>query len=207
MDSIGTRVATGSKDTTVAISSLSPTGLSLDRVLGDSGGSQAFHEKVIKGVSLRDDNTVRILGESLGSLTQRQNPSPASESAQKPQYSTSAPSLVVWGFEQRDIGTSVRGYGNIESYLGKARFCGRRSTTRSNMRVSHQGPALSGNQDTALLTFPSCCAGDRCARSTVSSISNCLILHLAPNLPWRLRGAAVRLGSGFFSVARYHALH
>ncbi|CAN0193001.1 unnamed protein product, partial [Hapterophycus canaliculatus] len=63
MDSIGTRVATGSKDTTVAIASVRPTGLELDRVLGDAGGSQAFHEKVVKGVSLRDENTVRIQGE------------------------------------------------------------------------------------------------------------------------------------------------
>lgn len=59
MDSHGTRVATGSKDTTVAIASLTPAGLSFDRVLGDNGGSQAFHEKVVKGVSLRDEDTVR----------------------------------------------------------------------------------------------------------------------------------------------------
>ena len=59
MDSHGTRVATGSKDTTVAIASVTPTGLALDRVLGDCGGSQAFHEKVVKGVSLRDESTVR----------------------------------------------------------------------------------------------------------------------------------------------------
>ncbi|CAM9835023.1 unnamed protein product, partial [Laminaria digitata] len=58
MDSHGTRVATGSKDTTVAIASVAPTGLALDRVLGDCGGSQAFHEKVVKGVSLRDESTV-----------------------------------------------------------------------------------------------------------------------------------------------------
>ncbi|CAM9475162.1 unnamed protein product, partial [Ectocarpus sp. 4 AP-2014] len=58
MDSHGTRVATGSKDTTVAIASLRPTGIEHDRVLGDLGGSQAFHEKVVKGVSLRDENTV-----------------------------------------------------------------------------------------------------------------------------------------------------
>ncbi|CAM9299132.1 unnamed protein product, partial [Ectocarpus sp. 8 AP-2014] len=58
MDSRGTRVATGSKDTTVAIASLRPTGIEHDRVLGDPGGSEAFHEKVVKGVSLRDENTV-----------------------------------------------------------------------------------------------------------------------------------------------------
>lgn len=59
MDSYGTRVATGSKDTTVAVASVTPTGMSFDRVLGDCGGSQAFHEKVVKGVSLRDESTVR----------------------------------------------------------------------------------------------------------------------------------------------------
>ncbi|CAN0400284.1 unnamed protein product, partial [Ectocarpus fasciculatus] len=58
MDSHGTRVATGSKDTTVAIASLRPTGIEQDRVLGEPGGSEAFHEKVVKGVSLRDENTV-----------------------------------------------------------------------------------------------------------------------------------------------------
>lgn len=31
---------------------------SWNRVLGDPGGSEAFHEKVVKGVSLRDENTV-----------------------------------------------------------------------------------------------------------------------------------------------------
>lgn len=59
MDSRGVRVATGSKDTTVALASLRPTGLALERVLGGPGGSDAFHVKVIKGVSLRDENTVR----------------------------------------------------------------------------------------------------------------------------------------------------
>lgn len=28
-------------------------------MLGDPGGSEAFHEKVVKGVSLRDENAVR----------------------------------------------------------------------------------------------------------------------------------------------------
>lgn len=59
MDCYGKRVATGSKDTTVALASLRPTGLAFDRVLGDAGGSEAFHKKVIKGVSLRDEITVR----------------------------------------------------------------------------------------------------------------------------------------------------
>ncbi|CAM9776275.1 unnamed protein product, partial [Ectocarpus sp. 12 AP-2014] len=63
MDSHGTRVATGSKDTTVAIASLRPTGIEHDRVLGDPGGSEAFHEKVVKGVSLRDENTVASCGD------------------------------------------------------------------------------------------------------------------------------------------------
>lgn len=59
MDCYGKRVATGSKDTTVALASLRPTGLAFDRVLGDAGGSEAFHKKVIKGVSLRDEIMVR----------------------------------------------------------------------------------------------------------------------------------------------------
>eukprot|EP00904_Undaria_pinnatifida_P008596 jgi/Undpi1/4867/HiC_scaffold_19.g08220.m1 len=63
MDSYGTRVATGSKDTTVAVASVTPTGMSFDRVLGDCGGSQAFHEKVVKGVSLRDESTVASCGD------------------------------------------------------------------------------------------------------------------------------------------------
>ena len=64
MDSYGTRVATGSKDATVAIASLRPTGLVPDRVLGDPGGNEMFHTRVIKGVSLRDETTVREKGES-----------------------------------------------------------------------------------------------------------------------------------------------
>eukprot|EP00752_Nemacystus_decipiens_P012495 g11067.t1 len=63
MDSCGARVATGSKDTTVSLACLRPTGISCDRVLGDAGGSEAFHQKVVKGVSLRDDNTVASCGD------------------------------------------------------------------------------------------------------------------------------------------------
>ncbi|CAN0325160.1 unnamed protein product [Pylaiella littoralis] len=63
MDSHGTRVATGSKDTTVALGSLRPTGLERDRVLGDPNGCAGFHEKVVKGVSLRDENMVASCGD------------------------------------------------------------------------------------------------------------------------------------------------
>lgn len=58
MDTYGTKVATGSKDTTVAIASLTPAGVAFDRVLGAPGGCEAFHEKVVKGVDLRDEHTV-----------------------------------------------------------------------------------------------------------------------------------------------------
>eukprot|EP00903_Cladosiphon_okamuranus_P017877 g16450.t1 len=63
MDSYGARVATGSKDSTVSLASLRPTGLECSRVLGDPGGSEAFHVKVVKGVSLRDENMVASCGD------------------------------------------------------------------------------------------------------------------------------------------------
>lgn len=59
MDSIGTRVVTGSKDATVGVASLRSTGIAPEQVLGESGGSEAFHTRVIKGVSLRDEIMVR----------------------------------------------------------------------------------------------------------------------------------------------------
>lgn len=59
MDSIGTRVVTGSKDATVGVASLRPTGIVAEQVLGECGRSEAFHTRIIKGVSLRDETTVR----------------------------------------------------------------------------------------------------------------------------------------------------
>lgn len=61
MDTCGNTLATGSKDATVAIATLTSTGVIFERALGDPGGSELFHEKVIKGVDLRDESTVRAI--------------------------------------------------------------------------------------------------------------------------------------------------
>lgn len=58
MDVKGVRVATGSKDTTVGVAMLTPDGIVPDRAIGVPGGSEAFHERVVKGVDLRDELTV-----------------------------------------------------------------------------------------------------------------------------------------------------
>lgn len=67
MDVHGARVVTGSKDTTVSLAFVTPTGITRDRVLGVAGGSEAFHQKVVKGVELRDEHTVRFV--SSGEVT------------------------------------------------------------------------------------------------------------------------------------------
>ncbi|CAM9356868.1 unnamed protein product, partial [Sphacelaria rigidula] len=63
MDTCGNTLATGSKDATVAIATLTSTGVIFERALGDPGGSELFHEKVIKGVDLRDESTVASCGD------------------------------------------------------------------------------------------------------------------------------------------------